>query len=260
MLGHSYGILASMIKRQKVEALVLSRRNIGEADRLVTFFTHEHGLIKAVAKGVRRIPSQRGGHLEPYTKVLTLLSESRAGTYVGAVETQDYFSRLRSSESALHHARNIALIVRYLFDELEAQPQIYDGMVEAWQRLPHLPPMKQRLVEGAMIVLVMQQAGLLPELKACQVCRARQPTDSIVLDAFQGGWRCLSCHTSWQGTKYSLSPRLLQVARLLTIQPQRAHQVVIAEEESGQLLETLRKCVADAIEQSTDRLASRATF
>ncbi len=48
----------------KTEAVVLSRRNFGEADRLVTFFTRDLGKITVIAKGVRRPRSKKAGHLE----------------------------------------------------------------------------------------------------------------------------------------------------------------------------------------------------
>lgn len=43
---------------------MLSRRNFGEADRLVTFFTRDLGKITVIAKGVRRPRSKKAGHLE----------------------------------------------------------------------------------------------------------------------------------------------------------------------------------------------------
>ena len=46
------------------EAVVLSRRNFGEADRIITLFTRDHGKITVLAKGVRRPRSKKAGHLE----------------------------------------------------------------------------------------------------------------------------------------------------------------------------------------------------
>ncbi|WP_197517911.1 DNA repair protein RecO, partial [Mycobacterium sp. E796] len=35
-------------------AVVLRQHKLGEADRIVTLLTRDHGLVRAVAKGVRR--------------------------------------------------------------------------------------------------------------------------------------------------------------------------------------------------------------
>ena len=47
------------------QAIVLRTQKLGEADRIITLFTKEHGRIKAVAKGVRRTKSRFGARLEP---------------------------------------------------------------------------------------------------------------------------------------------------------------------------------------------------
>src|SRR3990167_5613366 len=46
------------------EAVVLKRRDFGEADRLVTFFTKRKGKVVALAKGVRKVTSRRAPNIE----------------------------------------------------------------------------------------------------------------------------------------------------------------------------------------------------
>jgi DNA repair protein RecO (recombination protein O) len=48
------------------EAVVLRTHKLGEADRIVTMLSREHGKIRAVAKGVRRTASRFGARLEPF--------------------------------------------------------------------------------------------------------------------------------------------------------------------------------------------------
>ena len=47
------------------EAVVLRTHKLGEADRIVTMLSRQHGKIRAVAKGVRRTASRFGARLEP---------------------------------------------------------------------------------------------------------------------------------------------------------------------------------------------------
>ncbi len=44
--------------------IVLSRTNYGEADRIVTMLTPEHGKVRFIAKGVRRLKSKLAGGVE----------------------------------------------------------------------------------------------------------------------------------------------------------------------------------------------------
>ena len=48
-------------RRYVTDAIVLSRFDLGEADRVLTLITPDHGKLKAIAKGVRRPTSRLGG-------------------------------------------------------------------------------------------------------------------------------------------------------------------------------------------------------
>jgi len=51
------------------EAIVLRTQKLGEADRIITMLTRDHGRIRGVAKGVRRTKSKFGARLEPGSHV-----------------------------------------------------------------------------------------------------------------------------------------------------------------------------------------------
>ena len=48
----------------KTEGVIISRRNFGEADRILTIYTRDFGKITALAHGVRRPRSRKAGHIE----------------------------------------------------------------------------------------------------------------------------------------------------------------------------------------------------
>lgn len=236
--------------RHKVEALVLASRKIGEADRRVTLFTREHGILEAVAKGVRRVPSRRGGHLEPFTKVLALVSVTRAGTYIGAVETLDYFPALRRTQDAMEVARTLSLTVMSLFTEHQVEPELFDALLHAWNILPDLAVEKRGMLEVAVLLFALRRAGLTPDLRLCHVCGIKQPEESIVLDPHVGGWRCLTCHHAFSGTRASLPPTLLKVLRFLHFYPARALRVRMDEFLVEQLIVAVRYYVAAVADDS----------
>ena len=57
-----------------MEAVVLRHADWGEADRLITLYSHERGKLRAIAKGARKIRSRKAGHLEPFTRVTLQLA------------------------------------------------------------------------------------------------------------------------------------------------------------------------------------------
>jgi DNA repair protein RecO (recombination protein O) len=88
------------------EAVVLRTHKLGEADRIVTMLSRNHGKIRAVAKGVRRTASKFGARLEPFMVADVQLYEGRSldiitqaeslGSY-GAEITADYGSYTAAS-------------------------------------------------------------------------------------------------------------------------------------------------------------------
>ncbi|MQY11552.1 DNA repair protein RecO [Streptomyces sp. RB5] len=51
------------------DAVVLRTQKLGEADRIITLLTRNHGRVRAVARGVRRTKSKFGARLEPFSHV-----------------------------------------------------------------------------------------------------------------------------------------------------------------------------------------------
>ncbi len=252
--------MAIMNRRHKVSALILARRNIGEADRLVTLFTREFGLWKAIAKGVRRIPSRRGGHLEPFTRVVAIVAGSRAGRFIAAVETIDRYQGLQAHDEVFAHARALAMIVTGLFEEEQSQPLVFDALHHAWQMLPDLASHQRALLEVAVALHSLRLAGMMPELKACQQCSLAKPQEAVVFDAGHGGWHCLSCHLSFEGATNSLSPRLLPVLRFLAAQPEQALRVRLTAEEASQLLHAIRTYLSHVTHRPMVALLSGSTL
>ena len=74
------------------EAIVLRTHKLGEADRIITLLTRQHGRVRAVAKGVRKTTSRWGSRLEPFTHVDLQLAEGRNLDTITQAETLDPFS------------------------------------------------------------------------------------------------------------------------------------------------------------------------
>jgi DNA repair protein RecO (recombination protein O) len=62
----------------KAQGIVLRAMKLGEADRIVTFYTQSHGRVRAVAKGIRKSKSRFGGRLDAFTHVDLLLYKGRS--------------------------------------------------------------------------------------------------------------------------------------------------------------------------------------
>lgn len=237
-----------MARREKFRALVLSRRDINDADRLVTLFTRSDGLMRVIAKGVRRIPSRRGGHLEPLTDIVCIVNGSEGRRYLAAVETFNDYQELHKDEQSLSYMTVLVRALTRMFKEEEAQEELYDAFCQACELLPQVSQTKRDVLEVALHLLMLYKAGLSPNLKTCSRCKQTHPTDAIVLDATDGGWHCLTCHQSFRGTRNSLPAELIKVLRWLNKYPNRALKLHLELSQSQQVLNAMRSYMREVTE------------
>ena len=86
----------------RVEAIVLKRKDIGEADRLLTCFTRERGKLTLVGKGIRKTASRKAGHLELFAHTKLLVARGRTWDIITQAETVNIFLPLRENLSLIH--------------------------------------------------------------------------------------------------------------------------------------------------------------
>ncbi|MEK6740568.1 MAG: DNA repair protein RecO, partial [Actinomycetota bacterium] len=82
------------------QAVVLRTHKLGEADRIVSMLSREHGKIRAVARGIRRTSSKFGARLDPFNLVDLQLVQGRNLDVVAQVEClHPYSAPLRQDYS-----------------------------------------------------------------------------------------------------------------------------------------------------------------
>ena len=79
----------------RTETVVLRHQVFGEADRILTLLTPNHGKLRAIAKGVRRPSSRKTGHLDLYMRTDVLLASGRNLYVVTQAQTIDAYRQLR---------------------------------------------------------------------------------------------------------------------------------------------------------------------
>jgi len=90
------------------EAIVVRRRDQGEADRVLTLCTPQ-GKLSVIAKGVRKVRSRKAGHLELFTHARLVLARSRSSwDVVSQAETVEPHAVLRGDLTRGTYARYVA--------------------------------------------------------------------------------------------------------------------------------------------------------
>lgn len=105
--------------------MVLSRFDLGEADRVLTLITPQHGKLKAIAKGIRRPKSRLGGSLEPFAELNVALARGRTFDIVTEVRVEHAWLRLRDNLESTATAWYLAELADRSLEERHAAEPLY---------------------------------------------------------------------------------------------------------------------------------------
>lgn len=174
----------------RVRGIVLRRRDLGEADRIMTILTAEQGKRRVVAKGTRRPSSKLAGHLEPFCATRLLMARARNLDIISQAETIEHFARLRHSEAAIATAGYFAELIDALLPEDQQHEAVYELTFASLRLLDE--GRSPRLVTHVFEMGLLRQLGYRPELARCLSCEADiQPEPNGF--AFDGGVLCPRC-------------------------------------------------------------------
>ncbi|MFR9751516.1 DNA repair protein RecO [Nocardia sp. 004] len=174
------------------EAVVVRQHKLGEADRIVTLLTRQYGLVRAVAKGVRRTKSRFGARLEPFSYIDVQLHQGRTLDIVTQVHTVESFAAgivddygcYTTACAVLETAERLAGEERAPAPRLHALTASALRAIAAKQR-PH------ELILDAFLLRAMGFAGWAPALDECATCATPGPHRAFHIAA--GGAVCVHC-------------------------------------------------------------------
>jgi DNA repair protein RecO (recombination protein O) len=170
------------------EAVVVRTMRLGEADRIVTLVTPEHGKVRAVAKGVRRTKSRIGARLEPLGHVQLLAWRGRELDVVTQVETIDAFPSVRDDLDLLSQALTILEVVDHVALERHGTPAVFSLLVGALRALERTG---SPAVLGAFCWKLLVAEGVGPIVERCARCQSEATL--VAFDPDEGGLLCRSC-------------------------------------------------------------------
>lgn len=238
--------MAARPRVYRAEGVVLRRRNLGEADSILTVFSGSEGKFEAIAKGVRKARSRMRGHLEPLTRSRVLVAHGRSLDVFTQAETVDAYRRLREDLDASAEALYCLELVDRFTEEREPLPELYALLVAA---LELLEGGKGASVTRHFELRLLALLGYEPHIDGCVTCGDRLPEEETLLSPSAGGLVCRECRPEAGGGRIVSVPviKLLRFARRATA-PEFAAVGIPAEVERE-----LRTAIAELVRYHLDR-------
>ena len=197
----------------KTEAVVLKQTPLGEADRILTLFAPDIGKVRAVGKGVRRVKSRLGGHLELLNLVDVSVYSGRNLDVIQEAQATRTFRGFKEDLPRLSKALYIAELVESVTAEWSASDALYDLLVLSldWLERQEHPDLLIRHFE----VQFLEHAGYKPELYLCVECRSRLEPDDHMFSCANGGVLCPTCRVRSGEILLPIALNTMKVLRFL---------------------------------------------
>jgi DNA repair protein RecO (recombination protein O) len=184
------------------EGVVLRTHKLGEADRIITLLTREHGLVRAVAKGVRRTSSRFGARLEPFSQVDVQIVEGRSLGILSQAVSRRLFGEPLLGDYPRYTAAEVMVEAAGRLVDQEGQPAVqqYRLLVGGLHALgagtaDGLRPAP--MILDSYLIRALSVAGYAPVLDACAQCGRRGPQPFF--SPIAGGLVCATCRPPGSG-------------------------------------------------------------
>jgi DNA repair protein RecO (recombination protein O) len=232
----------------RVSAIVLKRRDQGEADRLLTVLTRDRGKLTLLAKGVRRQASRKAGHIEPFTLVDLLAAKGKSLDLVTQVETSEAHRALREDLWRSTWAYYVAELADAFTVDDDPQALLFDLLAETLDRLNRGddPALAARYYELHLLGLV----GYQPQLFRCVECEALLEPEVNFLSVERGGVLCPK-HGAHLIDTIALPVNVLKTLRYLQTRDwAQVAQLQLSAQLGGQLETVLARYIVYHLERT----------
>src|SRR5258706_4056290 len=232
------------------DAIVLRTYSLAEADRIAVGLTRSAGLVRAVAKGARRMKSRFGAALEPFTLIRLAFyeRENRELVSISNAEILKSHFNLAAQLEASEVLAYMGELVGEFAPPHEANEKLF-RMVSACVEALEVAPESSRLVLRYFEVWLLRLAGLFPDVRSCAECGKQLN---------EGDTACLDVEVNPHCQRCSRGPatRLLPETQRIVVASQRLPPVDFAsafkefsEQSDAQLAELTHRLIVRALER-----------
>lgn len=222
------------------EAVVLASTDVGEEDRILTFLTPDHGLVRAAASSARNLRKGRTAPLDLFARTVLSVNQPRKEGMlrrVGSARIVDPFMGIRADYARLCAASYMCQTLAHCIQEEDPSSGSYRLLLSCLKGLDQGEgPFRVIL---AFEIRFLFEMGLMPELGHCLAC-AEPVRGDVLIQTVDGGVVHRGC-TAVE-TSGCLTGGDLAVLRYISSrEPDAVSKLTIREEDARRVFKELHR-------------------
>jgi DNA repair protein RecO (recombination protein O) len=228
------------------EAIVLRRLDYGEADRILTLLSREHGKFSAIAKGARK--SRRQGALDLFSHSRMMIAKGHNLDVVAQVERRGDARHIAGDLRRTGYASLVAEVVDKVLEDRHPVDEIFELVLETIARL-NTPERSSRADAAWFLMRVLDLLGYQPQLFECPGCNRQLPEASGWFSPLLGGILCAGC----AGQRQAGSPVSVSALKVLRVMAGSDAELYDRLKLSDDLLSEIEQALEAQLEYHLDR-------
>lgn len=178
------------------EAINLKSYNLNDADKIMVMYSKENGLIKGVAKGIKKPKSKLGARMDLLVANTLQILKGRSLDTIVQAQTVNHFRKTREDYDKLMLSSYISEVVMNFGEGSEAaSKEIYELLYKALNKVSNSESKKDMLIAVIKFQLKMLLImGFCVELDSCLCCREQILDEDMYFSSAMGGVVCKECN------------------------------------------------------------------
>ena len=170
-------------------AVVLGSKNWGEADKMMTLFTYDRGLVEAAAFGCRRPRSPLAAGMQMFSSIEVQLSEGKRVDTVRQCTLKKHYKKLSEDLEVMAYGSFVAEFLREFLPPGQPEPQMFARLLYILDSFEVRNP---RVTALMAVIQLLEFTGMQLHFEHCLHCGA--PVDGESYISFSaGGILCADC-------------------------------------------------------------------
>jgi len=189
----------------KYQAIMLGKFNVGETDRMYSFYSAEAGKNMFVARGTRKSNAKLSGALEAITYTEIFVSRGRGrGQITGAIPILN-FSQIKQNLFSLEKVFYVFRIFDQLICQEEKDSEIFALLLEYLKMMEKNSQKEgEKILERKILTLgflfkILEKTGYGLQMKFCVNCSQKLIPGKNWFSSAQGGTLCARCSQKEKG-------------------------------------------------------------
>ncbi len=181
------------------DAINLKSYNLSEADKIIVMYSKDKGLIRGVAKGVKKPKSKLGARMDLLVANKLMLYKGKNMDTICQAEALNTFHKIRQNMDKIFYSMYISEVVNnFGVEEDPCSKEVYELLYKALEKISNAENKVEILLSVLKFQLKMMQiSGFGVELECCLCCGEHIKDEKMFFSDKMGGIICARCNENF---------------------------------------------------------------